>query len=51
MSRYVPLTVYGFWYFLRCGQTSITIAILAVLIGASYHFWSSMLHALRAKSL
>ena len=36
---YVPLTVYGYVYFLRAGQVSASIAVAAFAVGASYHLW------------
>jgi hypothetical protein len=46
---YVPLAVYGYWHFLSGGQASFGAAILAALLGGSYHLWASMLHAVRAR--
>jgi len=46
---YVPLAIYGFWYFLSSDLTSWSNAILAALLGGSYHLWASMLHAMRAR--
>jgi hypothetical protein len=47
---YVPLAVYGFWHFLSSGLASFGTAILAALLGGSYHLWASMLHAMRARN-
>jgi hypothetical protein len=47
---YVPLAIYGFVYFLRTGQASLPTALAALAIGGSYHLWSSLAHAQRAKA-
>src|SRR5262245_43848342 len=47
---YLPLAVYGFVYFLRTGQASLPTALAALLIGGSYHLWSSLAHAQRVKA-
>jgi hypothetical protein len=39
---------YGFWYFLQAGAISPKAAIIAILLGASYPFWSAMAHRYRA---
>ena len=46
---YVPLTVYGYWHFLSSGLVSFGVAVFVGLLGGSYHFWASMLHAVRAR--
>jgi hypothetical protein len=47
---YVPLALYGFTYFLVTGQASNSTALAALAIGGSYHLWSSLTHAQRAKA-
>jgi len=42
---YVPLAIYGCIHFLRSGSVSIGSAVVALLIGGSYPFWSAMFHA------
>jgi hypothetical protein len=46
---YVPLAVYGFWHFLSSGLISFGAALIAGLLGGSYHVWASVLHAARAR--
>lgn len=46
---YAPLAVYGYIYFLSSGAASIWTAIIACLIGSSYHVWSAAFHG-RAKT-
>jgi Protein of unknown function with HXXEE motif len=41
---YVPLALYGYVYFLRSGATSIGSALVAVIVGGSYQFWSALYH-------
>ena len=48
---YIPLTVYGYVYFLTTNQVSIVISILALIIGSSYQMWSNMYHRYRSKAL
>jgi len=46
---YIPMAVYGYFHFLSTHQASIGTAVVAVAIGGSYHLWSAMAHARRAK--
>ena|SRR5215831_17423875 len=47
---YVPLTVLGYLHFLSSGQISISAALLAFAIGASYHLWfARMIHRMRTR--
>jgi hypothetical protein len=41
---YVPLTAYGFIFFLRTHQSSVQAAIAAGASGGSYHLWSELYH-------
>ncbi len=41
---YLPLAVYGYITFVGSGAISAGIAVLAVLIGASYQVWSALYH-------
>jgi len=45
---YIPLPVYGFIHFLRNGQASVGTALVALLLGGSYHFISFANHRRRA---
>ena len=47
---YFPMTVYGYTHFLSTGQASKGTASVAAAIGGSYHLWSSLAHARRARS-
>ena len=46
---YVPMAVYGFPHFLGTGQASTGTALAAAALGGSYHLWSSLAHARRAR--
>lgn len=48
-ALYVPLTVLGYWHFLRSGRVSLLTAAVAALVGGSYHFWAALLHQARAR--
>lgn len=41
---YLPLAVYGFWYFTSSGMASFGTALVALLIGGSYPIWSWLMH-------
>jgi hypothetical protein len=41
---YVPLAGYGLVHLLGTGAVSATTAVVACLIGGSYHFWSAAYH-------
>ncbi|HEY8258235.1 MAG TPA: HXXEE domain-containing protein [Gemmatimonadales bacterium] len=47
---YLPLGVYGFWYFIRSGLASHPTAVVALLVGGSYPLWSSLNHRRRSAS-
>jgi hypothetical protein len=47
---YFPMAVYGYTYFLRTGQASKGTALVSAAIGGSYHLWSALAHARRARS-
>lgn len=44
VTIYVPLALYGYGHFLRSGAVSIGTALVAVIAGGSYHFWSALYH-------
>ena len=50
MLVYVPLAAYGFVHFVRLGQASAGTAIVAALLGGSYHLWSALYHRAPAKA-
>ena len=51
MGLYVPLAIWGFPYFVLHGRASIPTAIVALLIGASYHLWvGKAIHHWRRKA-
>jgi|HubBroStandDraft_6_1064221.scaffolds.fasta_scaffold06774_5 Protein of unknown function with HXXEE motif len=41
---YIPFAIYGYNHFLRSGAVSMTTALIAAIIGASYHFWFALFH-------
>lgn len=45
---YVPVTVYGYVWFLRSAQISVPMAVAALATGGSYHLWSSLFHRRRS---
>jgi hypothetical protein len=45
---YVPLALYGFVHFLMNGQASLGTALVALLLGGSYHFFAYFNHRRRA---
>lgn len=47
---YIPIAIYGFVHFLRSGRASISTALVAGLIGGSYHFISFANHRRRTRS-
>ena len=46
---YVPLAAYGYWHLLSSGLTSPGTAILAMLLGGSYHLWAAVVHSVRSR--
>jgi hypothetical protein len=46
---YVPLAVFGYWYFIHSGQVTTGIAAVCALVGGSYHLWASFAHRWRAR--
>lgn len=41
---YVPLCVWGFWHFLQNQDATLELAVISLLIGGSYQFWSTQIH-------
>lgn len=41
---YLPLCVWGFWFFLDNHEVSLEFAFVSFVIGASYQFWSMRIH-------
>ena len=48
---YLPLSVYGYLYFILTNQVSIFIALFALITGSSYQLWSNLYHRFRSKSM
>ncbi|HVO72448.1 MAG TPA: HXXEE domain-containing protein [Ignavibacteriaceae bacterium] len=48
---YIPMALYGYWYFLSSGKVSIEQAITSGSIGIIYLFFSAYNHKRRAKKL
>ena len=46
---YIPLALFGGWRFIHGGGMPVSTAVIAVVIGASYHLWASIGHALRVR--
>lgn len=46
---YLPLAIYGFWQALASGGASTGTAVIALLLGGSYQFWSNANHSRRAR--
>ena len=49
LGLYVPLTIFGYSYFVGTHKVTLPIALLALAIGGSYHFWAAMMHRRRAR--
>ena len=45
---YIPLAVYGYFHFVSTGLVSPWLAVVAALVGSSYHFWAAIMHKRRA---
>lgn len=51
VALYLPLAVYGYFYFLRNGRASWLTAIISALLGSSYYFIALANHRRRARHL
>ena len=49
LGLYVPLAIFGYIYFVGTHKASGPIALLALTIGGSYHFWAAIMHKRRAR--
>jgi Protein of unknown function with HXXEE motif len=49
LGLYIPLTIFGYIYFVGTHKATLPIALLALAIGGSYHFWAAMVHRRRAR--
>jgi len=47
---YIPMAVYGYFYFVSTGLVAPWLAVVAALVGSSYHFWAAIMHKRRAGS-
>jgi hypothetical protein len=47
---YVPLAIYGYSHYIGRHRASFATAVIALLMGASFQFWSNANHARRAES-
>ena len=45
---YVPLALFGYWYFLIHGEIPWAGAAIAAVLGGSYHYWARLMHLVRA---
>ena len=48
---YVPLMVIEFNVYLRAGRVTLWTAVMAAMVGGSYHFWSALYHRRRTKAV
>jgi hypothetical protein len=46
---YMPLALFGSWRFIHGGMSTMA-ALVAVVLGGSYHFWASIGHRLRVQA-
>lgn len=44
MLLYLPLCIWGFWYFIGNQDVTLRFALVSFVIGASYQFWSMRIH-------
>lgn len=44
LALYVPMAVYGYVQFVRLDEASVGTALVAGLVGGSYHIWSALYH-------
>lgn len=49
LSIHLPLAAYGYFHFLYTEHYPIPVAAVCFAVGASYQFWSNILHRARAK--
>jgi hypothetical protein len=45
---YVPLALYGYWWFLASKRVPPMAALTAAALGGSYHYWARLIHRARA---
>lgn len=50
LALYVPLAVYGYAHYIATRQASVGTAVIALIMGASYQFWSNANHARRSRA-
>lgn len=46
---YMPMAVFGYWYFVHHGNVSLGLATAAAVVGGSYHSWAALMHRVRAR--
>jgi Protein of unknown function with HXXEE motif len=46
---YLPLALFGYGWFLGRGGVSVGVALLAAVLGGSYHLWAALLHRARTR--
>ena len=47
---YLPIALYGYWFYISTGQASLGTALIALLIGSSYQWWSLSNHRRRSRT-
>ncbi len=48
LGLHIPLTLFGYAYFVGTHKVSPWIAVVALAIGGSYHYWAAIIHKRRA---
>jgi len=47
---YLPLSIFGYWYFVSTAQASLETAGISFILGASYQWWSLYNHKRRSQA-
>jgi hypothetical protein len=48
LCLYVPLTIFGYMYYMGTHKAPLWVGLVALAIGGSYHFWAARIHKRRA---
>jgi len=46
---YLPMAAYGYFHFVSTGLVAPWLAVVAALVGSSYHFWAALIHKRRSR--
>ncbi|MGB9429377.1 MAG: HXXEE domain-containing protein [Gammaproteobacteria bacterium] len=41
---YLPICIWGFWYFLATNEVTFQFALVSFILGSSYQLWSMLIH-------